>query len=140
MKSFMYRFMQAVNEIGTIEKKSDNPFFKSKYVEISAMLERIQPILFKHGLVLSQPSVVINGQNIQQSVVSDSESDKCLTSSLQMPEISDPQKVVAATTYFRRATLQNLLSLQTVDDDGNEASGKQQPKISKPQAKRNNDF
>jgi hypothetical protein len=44
-----------------------------------------------------------------------------VTSSLILPEISDPQKRIAAVTYFRRASLQSLLSLQAIDDDGNEA-------------------
>ena len=42
-------------------------------------------------------------------------------SSLILPEISDPQKKIASVSYFRRATLQSLLSLQAIDDDGNEA-------------------
>jgi hypothetical protein len=40
---------------------------------------------------------------------------------LILPEISDPQKKIASVSYFRRASLQSLLSLQAVDDDGNEA-------------------
>jgi hypothetical protein len=41
---------------------------------------------------------------------------------MSLPVITDPQKVLAAVTYFRRGTLQSLLSLQAVDDDGNTAS------------------
>jgi hypothetical protein len=36
--------------------------------------------------------------------------------------ITDPQKVLSAVTYFRRGTLQSLLSLQAVDDDGQTAA------------------
>jgi hypothetical protein len=41
---------------------------------------------------------------------------------MQLPDITDPQKLLGAITYFRRGTLQSLLSLQAVDDDGNTAS------------------
>ncbi len=45
-----------------------------------------------------------------------------------LPVITDPQKVLAAVTYFRRGTLQSLLSLQAVDDDGNGAADSQKGK------------
>jgi hypothetical protein len=47
---------------------------------------------------------------------------------MSLPVITDPQKVLAAVTYFRRGTLQSLLSLQAVDDDGNGASDSQKAK------------
>ena len=40
---------------------------------------------------------------------------------INLPEISDPQKLGSAITYFRRYTLQSLLALQAEDDDGNKA-------------------
>jgi hypothetical protein len=41
---------------------------------------------------------------------------------MTLPIITDPQKVLSAVTYFRRGTLQSLLSLQAVDDDGSIAT------------------
>ena len=41
---------------------------------------------------------------------------------MELPQITDPQKVGSAVTYFRRYTLQSLLSLQAEDDDANTAS------------------
>jgi len=41
---------------------------------------------------------------------------------MRLPEIQDPQKVGSAVTYYRRYTLQSLLSLQAEDDDANSAS------------------
>ena len=40
-------------------------------------------------------------------------------SSIALPTIQDPQKLGSAITYFRRYTLQSLLSLQAIDDDAN---------------------
>ena len=45
-----------------------------------------------------------------------------IESFMRLPLITDPQKILSAVTYFRRGTLQSLLSLQAVDDDGNTAS------------------
>ena len=41
---------------------------------------------------------------------------------MKLPEILDPQKIGSAVTYFRRGTLQSLLSLQAIDDDGQTAA------------------
>ncbi len=41
---------------------------------------------------------------------------------MKLPEITDPQKIGSAVTYYRRYTLQSLLSLQAVDDDANLSS------------------
>jgi hypothetical protein len=48
---------------------------------------------------------------------------------LTLPDNIDPQKMIGATTYYRRATLQSLLSLQAVDDDGNSASASAKPSL-----------
>ena len=48
---------------------------------------------------------------------------KEITSCMALPDLTDPQKIGSAITYFRRYSLTSLLSLQCeVDDDGNKAS------------------
>ena len=106
------------SEIGTLTKKSDNPFFKSKYLELSDLLLAVEPLLEKNGLLLMQPV----RDNKVWSEIYDVETGEVVQSYLELPNISDPQKLGGAITYFRRYTLQALLSLQAVDDDGNEAS------------------
>jgi hypothetical protein len=41
---------------------------------------------------------------------------------MKLPEIQDPQRIGSAVTYYRRYTLQSLMSLQSIDDDSNLAS------------------
>ena len=106
------------SEIGTLTKKSDNPFFKSKYLELSDLLLAVEPLLEKNGLLLMQP--VRDGK--VWSEIYDIETGEVVQSYLDLPNIADPQKIGGACTYFRRYTLVCLLSLQAVDDDGNEAS------------------
>ena len=60
----------------------------------------------------------------------DCEDGNSVESSMRLPEINDPQKVGSAVTYFRRYTLQSLLSLQAEDDDAQSAS--QHVKNTKP--------
>lgn len=111
------KLWKAKQEIGKVTKGSNNPFFKSKYADLNALLEATEPILLKHGLIVLQP--VINSSVCTQIIDVDS-GDK-VESSLTLPIIADPQKLIASITYYRRGSLQSLLSLQAIDDDGNTA-------------------
>lgn len=43
------------SKIGKISKDSTNPFFKSKYFDINALLENVEPLMNENGLLLLQP-------------------------------------------------------------------------------------
>ena len=113
-----FKLHLAKQEIGKVTKGSNNPFFKSKYADLNAILEATEPILLKYGLILLQP--IFCGSVVTQII--DIESGVIIESSLKLPDITDPQKLIASITYYRRGTLQSLLSMQAVDDDGNEAA------------------
>lgn len=105
-------------EVGAIAKDSKNPFFNSKYFDINGLIKHIQPLLEKNRLLLIQPI----GNKIVSSVIRCIDSNEQMVSEMELPNISDPQKMGSAITYFRRYTLQSLLALQAEDDDGNSAS------------------
>ena len=104
--------------IGKVAKNATNPHFKKTYADINALLETVEPILHENGLVLLQPVK----DHIVFTQIIDVDSGDMVESWMQLPDITDPQKLLGAITYFRRGTLQSLLSLQAVDDDGNSAS------------------
>jgi len=112
------KLWKAKQEIGKVTKGNDNPFFKSKYADLNSLLEATEPILLKYDLIVLQP--IINGCVCTRIINIDN--GEYVESSLQLPVVTDPQKQIAGVTYFRRATLQSLLSLQAVDDDGNTVS------------------
>jgi hypothetical protein len=58
------------------------------------------------------------------TIIIDCENNESVESSISLPALQDPQKLGSAITYFRRYTLQSLLSLQAEDDDANKASRK----------------
>ena len=112
-------------EIGKVVKDSENPFFESSYTDVNSLLEQLEPILKKEGLVLIQPLK----KNRVYSEVYDIKTGASLSSSLELPENPDPQKIGSAITYYRRYTLTSLFALQSEeDDDGNVVSGKTEPK------------
>lgn len=118
LQNIYFKLHLAKQEIGTVTKGSNNPFFKSKYADLNAILEATEPILLKYSLLLLQP--ILDGKVCTQII--DIESGDMVTSELLLPVITDPQKQIAGITYFRRATLQSILSLRAVDDDGNEVT------------------
>jgi len=117
------KLLEVKKEIGTLKKSAKNPFFKSKYLDLNDLLSAVEPLLEKNGLLLLQP--IEDGYVVSRIIEVDNvDSDKYRTteSAIKLPPITDPQKLGSAITYFRRYTLQSLLSLQAEDDDGNSAA------------------
>lgn len=117
--SIYKKLFEAKKEIGKISKDSTNPFFKSKYFDINALLEHVEPILQKHELLLVQPIQ----DNKVCSIIYDITDNSLIESAMELTSITDPQKRGSEITYYRRYTLQSLLGLQAEDDDANSVSG-----------------
>jgi hypothetical protein len=122
MKELLTKIDRIKKKVGKISKDSENPFYKSKYFDINSLLEHLEPLLQEEELVLLQPI----RENQVYSEIIDIESNKAITSSMTLPDLTDPQKMGSAVTYYRRYTLASLLALQSEDDDGNLASGNKQ--------------
>lgn len=116
--SLYTKLHRAKLSIGKVVKNATNPHFKKSYADINALLETVEPILHENGLLLLQP---IHDTVLVTQII-DIDSGQMIESWLSLPLISDPQKMISATTYYRRATLQAILALQAVDDDGHEAT------------------
>jgi hypothetical protein len=125
----MDKIQKIQSEIGVLVKTETNPFFKSKYMDINGLLEQLVPLLTKHKLTVVQPLTISEGRNALSTIVFDSEAVEnkvVVASSILLPEISDPQKMGSAITYFRRYALQSLFLLRAEDDDANLSSGKKE--------------
>lgn len=108
-----------------VAKESANPFFKSKYASLNAHLDEVEPLLAANGLILVQPVRVDTGSNIVSSTIFHAESGQFITSEMALlVKEQDMQKLGSAVSYARRYTLGSLLSMQAVDDDANESTGK----------------
>ena len=117
-KNIYQRLHEAKLEIGKVAKNAKNPHFKNTYADLNALIEAVEPILLDKGLVLLQP--IKEGKVF--TIITDIESSDCIESYIDIPNNLNPQQLGSAVTYFRRYTLQSLLSLQAVDDDGQHAS------------------
>jgi len=113
MKNLYLKLAEVKREVGKVSKNSKNPHFKNTYADLNALIDAVEPILLEKGLLMLQP---IQSGNVT-TVIIDCESSESIESSIALPALSDPQKLGSAISYFRRYTLQSLLSLQAIDDD-----------------------
>lgn len=117
----MKRLLKIISEIDPMTKKKENPFFKSKYFDINNLIEVLKPIFLKEGLMIMQPLTEINGRPAIKTLISDKETgEPVYCDTFPLPDLTDPQKMGSAITYYRRQTLKSLLFLSEVDDDGNQ--------------------
>jgi len=112
------KLLEAKKQIGKVTKASRNPHFKNTYADVNSLIEAVEPTLLECGLVLLQP--IEHGKVITKIV--DIDTGESIESFIELPVLSNPQQMGSAITYYRRYTLQSLLSLQAEDDDGNKAS------------------
>jgi hypothetical protein len=117
-KNIYQKLHEAKLEIGKVAKNAKNPHFKNTYADLNALIEAVEPILLEKGLVLLQP--IKEGKVF--TIITNVDDATFVESYIDLPNGINPQQMGSAITYYRRYTLQSLLSLQAVDDDGQHAS------------------
>jgi len=135
MNNIYTKLLEVQKEVAPIKKTEENPFFKSKYFDVNAILAALKPILSNAGLVLTQGFEIELGHNLLVTTIADSESAEKINSRIYLPDAADPQKFGSAVTYYRRYALQSLFALEAEDDDGNTASAAPVKPIAKPLGK-----
>ena len=120
--SLIQKMLDFQKKVGAITKNSENPFFKSSYFNVNALIEEVKPILNELGILLLQPLISLEGRPAIETILADPESKEVKSWITILPENPDPQKMGGIITYFRRYALQSLLFLQAEDDDANSAS------------------
>ena len=123
----MYKaFASAQSEFTTVKQTAENPFFKSKYAELSAYVEMIRPILKDHGFAVSQSTKTDEGGISVKTVLFHESGESIESEWLTLhPDKNTPQGAGSAITYARRYSLTAFLGLvsEGEDDDGAAASG-----------------
>lgn len=108
--------------IGKIAKKSDNPFFHSKYASLSDIHDSIDIPLSDQGLSLLHFLV---GEGMVATLVHVSGEWMRGEFSVSVTERNKPQAMGSGVTYFLRYSTGAILGLNIdEDDDGNAASAK----------------
>ena len=122
-----------INEIGKalrsvqaslspVVKRSQNPYFKSKYATLESVWEAVKEPLANNGLAVTQ---VPCGHYLVTTIIHSS--GQFLRGFYPLGELADdPQKLASKITYARRYSLSGMVGIvfQDEDDDGNIASNR----------------
>jgi hypothetical protein len=119
-------FVRAQAEFNGARKDSVNPAFRSKYADLSSVIEATQAALNKNGIAILQ-APQLDGQLVTITTRLQHESGEFYESDLSLPAVQrdrfDAQSVGSAITYGCRYSMQSMLCVPREDDDGNNASG-----------------
>lgn len=116
-------FVKAQAACNGAKKSSNNPHFKSKYADLSAVWSACEEALEANALAVVQGlGEVIDGKlHIETMLLHSSGQWMKSLASIPLPK-SDPQGYGSASTYARRYTLAAMMGIVQEDDDGNAAS------------------
>jgi hypothetical protein len=111
---------RAFAEIEAATKDSTNPHFRSKYADLTSVIEAVKPALINNGLFFTQrPHPADDGVSVE-TFVHHRNGEMLSLGILYMPANKrDPQGFGSALTYCKRYGLQTAFGVPTEDDDGN---------------------
>jgi len=121
--------VKAQAEMSGAVKDSANPFFKSRYADLEAVIKAIKEPFAKHGLAYTQfPITGDNGIGVTTRLIH--ESGEWIECGFFLPMTkADPQAAGSAITYARRYALQAMAGIPAVDDDAEGAMGRTQKPV-----------
>ena len=112
---------KAQSAMGGAVKDSSNPFFKSKYADLTSVVKAIKEPFSDNGLSYVQfPHSTDSGIGVTTRLMHTS--GQWLESDFVLPIVkADPQAAGSAITYARRYALQSIAGIPTADDDAEAA-------------------
>lgn len=120
MKHLIASLIKFQQSVKVIPKNKINPHYKSKYAELSVVIDVCQPALNAAGLAVIQTLRTTAEDNILVTHLLH-DSGESISSEVYLPRIQDPQKLTSAITYLRRASYLSIVGLTADDDlDGND--------------------
>jgi len=131
MKQIATALVKAQNQFGPALKTSTNPHFKSRYADLSAVIESVVDALNANGIYLMQQTAESSDGVIVETLFLHESGESLSSGKLHVPASKqDPQGYGSALTYARRYSLMAACGIAPEDDDGNAASRRQEPKVS----------
>ena len=113
--------LEVQRELQPAKKDATNPYFRSKYADLSSVMEAIKKPLNDAGILIQQIQVA---DTIETHLILVSDPIQRIINYTQITSKSpnDPQSMGSAITYARRYGLITVTCLDTEDDDGNSAN------------------
>lgn len=123
MKELFTALAKAQAEMEAAAKDSTNPFFKSKYADLNAVMGAVKPALAKHGLGFIQVCHDAENAAKVETVVIHESGEQFACGAVSVPVAKhDAQAYGSALTYARRYSLAAAFGVGAEDDDGERAT------------------
>lgn len=123
---------KALPKLEGAKKNAANPHFKSKYADLGAVIDALEPII-EHGLWYRQQTHDHDeGAMIETFYIHTSGEEKSAGTLFMPATKKDAQAFGSALTYARRYGLQCAFGLATEDDDANAAVAGAKRETAKP--------
>lgn len=128
MKELATALVKAQAEMEAATKDSSNPFFKSKYADLNAVMGAIKPAIAKYGLAFTQNCHDAPDAAKVETIIWHESGEHVSCGVISVPVAKhDAQGYGSALTYARRYSLSAAFGVGAEDDDGN-AAAKAAPK------------
>jgi hypothetical protein len=116
---------KAQGSIEGAKKDQSNPYFKSRYADLSSVWDACRKPLSDNGLAIVQTTFGADPDTVTVETLLTHASGEWIKSCLSMrPTKADPQGIGSCLTYARRYSLAAMVGVAPEDDDGNAASQK----------------
>lgn len=109
--------IEARKEITGVTKDEENPFFKSKYANLTSIIQCVNKDLLKNDLIITQPTQVVDGKLYLVTQLTHSSGQWVRGYLPVLNKKGDDQGQGSGITYARRYGLQALLNIPAFDDD-----------------------
>lgn len=124
-KNIYMALAAAQAEMGGAKKGADNPHFKSKYADLSEVVDAVKPALTKHGICYfhSIDASEMSATSMMVTTLFHGESETSIRCAVPLLVAkNDMQGFKSATTYAKRIGLESVTGIAPEDDDGNAAA------------------
>lgn len=123
MKNIATALVKAQKEFAPALKDSNNPFFKTKYADLSTCVKAVIDALNNNGIALIQKCHPCDDGVSVETIFMHESGELLDCGVLHVPAAkNDPQGYGSALTYARRYSLMAACGIAPEDDDGNAAS------------------
>lgn len=122
IKNIAIAMNKAQSEMGGAHKGANNPFFKSKYADLGAVIQAVKQPFADNGLSYVQFPIEEGGRIGIETILMHISGEWLSNSFTVNLTKQDAQGAGSAITYCRRYGLQAVAGIPSEDDDGNAAS------------------
>ena len=109
--------------------------FSYKYADLATIIEKVSPVLNKHGLAVTQ-TMQVSGDNQMLETMLMHSSGQYKSGSVLLPKGLSPQQFGSALTYYRRYSLCAMIDVTADEDDDGAAAESKDKSPQKPEGKK----